>query len=1193
MAVELQGLGLIEKIFPVFIGNLDDTTSEYSNYFGSGCHPKLSEVSVKSVEEKLRYHTESQALGTPLVPDHTVKSVLDAITACQGAFIVGPADATFAAAAASIVKMLTDVSVTQSPRGGTHIHQALKDTIDINTLLTETQMLKRQLEAERNLKAIAERELKDFVEGKKREEEVDYRDLDEYSMFHIMNPSAQVRYLSEKVFSKVELVAHNYEFWFYMVFEAKPPFNAHLDPTADLSGYATEKDSTPEYQAAYAKLCDRVEGYVKNDNSLAYKPNNQGLVAVKNARGMDMRERIRSLVLWHGRYMTSEDRPTHQSATCLVFKATDVETEEPVALKLMRRKDQYDREIEQRSRLDVVEGSLNKASEYVVLEVDAKKGPGDDESPWPEGSYTTYDHAKEQAKEQVAKKAVQTKVGQDRPTDNVGKHPEAEVDYKGLDDPAKLKHLSEKVFSAAELEANNYEIWFYMVFEAKPPFEGHLDPTADLSGHATKEESTAEYRADYAKLCDRVVDYVKSDNSLAYKPNNQGLVAVKHARGMDMRERIRCVLPVFVSKEFAEKFHLIVMPLADKNLYDAFKSERWAGKNMGDVRHVFIHLVTCVQYMHDKGVLHADLKTMNIIRSDGQWKLIDFDAACEIGKKSVGHKSSSAYVPPEAIYLNEDVESLRKELALAKTELPLLSAGDNEDPTSQWHKKKSFDQNIEDISKRLAVTEAAACVRFEEAEVPRATLRRELALAKIELAKTELNTPVSGGNASAVDNADLISKLENKKALELKVEDLSKRVVEVEAAARTSGDGGRPRVRSVEAMEKWKKGEAKYELLKPHPSFDVWSLGCILYQMCNVDVKPLFEGGREDNLVDDLTDDDNLFALAAWSNELKEKKLARVTDEMARNLLSQMLHKDPMQRPSLARVLAHPFLSERKVARLFGEKPKYDVFLSYRVAPDSNHVSKLYDLLTAAPYNLSVYRDANCLKSGVDWEQGFIEGVVSSRAFVPLLSRDAINNPIEGKPNFSKVTLESPVDNVLLEYRMAVELQGLGLIEYMFPVFIGNKDDTTEEYSKYFECGCHPSSPDVAVKSVEEKLLHHMESQALGTPLVPNRTVKSVMGAVTTCQGAFVVGALDQSFNKIAATIHKMLKDTPENEAPPAILMRKSSTTVMTPRGGLHIQKMLYDTLQVKLKEALNSVTEGEFSTMEDMRTSLQALLQL
>ena len=54
---------------------------------------------------------------------------------------------------------------------------------------------------------------------------------------------------------------------------------------------------------------------------------------------------------------------------------------------------------------------------------------------------------------------------------------------------------------------------------------------------------------------------------------------------------------------------------------------------------------------------------------------------------------------------------------------------------------------------------------------------------------------------------------------------------------------------------------------------------------------------------------------------MKAEKLADVTDKLARNLLSQMLHKlhkDPLQRPSLARVLAHPFLSGRMVARLVG-----------------------------------------------------------------------------------------------------------------------------------------------------------------------------------------------------------------------------------------------------------------------------------
>ena len=206
--------------------------------------------------------------------------------------------------------------------------------------------------------------------------------------------------------------------------------------------------------------------------------------------------------------------------------------------------------------------------------------------------------------------------------------------------------------------------------------------------------------------------------------------------------------------------------------------------------------------------MHADLKTLNIVRTAGQWKLIDLDAACVIGKEPVGHKSSSAYVPPEAIYVDEKTDT--------------------------------------------------ACVRST-------------------LAVT--------------------------------------------------------------------KGQASYELLTAHPSFDVWSLGCILYQMCTPDVKPLFQGGQDDNLVGVRKGVDNLFALAEWNPALKADKLADVPDKLARNLLSQMLHKDPLQRPSLSRVLAHSFLSGKKVARLVGEKPKYDVFLSYRVAADAHHVEKLYNLL--------------------------------------------------------------------------------------------------------------------------------------------------------------------------------------------------------------------------------------------------------
>jgi len=300
-------------------------------------------------------------------------------------------------------------------------------------------------------------------------------------------------------------------------------------------------------------------------------------------------------------------------------------------------------------------------------------------------------------------------------------------------------------------------------------------------------------------------------------------------------------------------------------------------------------------------------------------------------------------------------------------------------------------------------------------------------------------------------------------------------------------------------------------------------------------------------------------------------------DRSARNLLAQMLHKDPHQRPSLARVLAHPFLSGKKVTRLVGEQPKYDVFLSYRVAADgkdtaNKHVEKLYTLLTEK--GLKVYWDVKCLAPGVDWEQGFCEGLVSSRAFVPLLSRDAINHPTVDWQNFSKLTAGARQDNVFLEHRLAIELQELGLIEKVFPVFIGDCDAASRRYSHYFRSGCHPAAlPDVAVAAVEEKLVHHLEAQALGTPLRADRTVSSVVAAVTTCQGAFIEGDGDEAFRAAADVIVAMVADTAT--AMPPLSHRPSATAqhLSSPRGsgggggggGTHALKALLDAKEAEV----------------------------
>ncbi len=60
---------------------------------------------------------------------------------------------------------------------------------------------------------------------------------------------------------------------------------------------------------------------------------------------------------------------------------------------------------------------------------------------------------------------------------------------------------------------------------------------------------------------------------------------------------------------------------------------------------------------------------------------------------------------------------------------------------------------------------------------------------------------------------------------------------------------------------------------------------------------------------------------------------------------------------------------------------------------------------------------------GVSWEEGFCDGLVKSRIFLPLLSKGVLSN-------FEKLRADSYCDNVLLEYNLALELRERGLIWY-------------------------------------------------------------------------------------------------------------------------------------------------------------------
>ena len=150
-----------------------------------------------------------------------------------------------------------------------------------------------------------------------------------------------------------------------------------------------------------------------------------------------------------------------------------------------------------------------------------------------------------------------------------------------------------------------------------------------------------------------------------------------------------------------------------------------------------------------------------------------------------------------------------------------------------------------------------------------------------------------------------------------------------------------------------------YELITASHAYDTWSFGIVLFELCSG--IPLFLANSDDNVLFE-----NLLDLFAFTDKYKRKRMAEITNLEARNLVSQMLMKDPTKRPKMAQVLGHPFITGRKAARMAGDTPEFDVFLSYRVQSDSEHAEYLYNKFTEA--GLKVWWDQRSLLPGVPWQ---------------------------------------------------------------------------------------------------------------------------------------------------------------------------------------------------------------------------------
>ena len=156
-------------------------------------------------------------------------------------------------------------------------------------------------------------------------------------------------------------------------------------------------------------------------------------------------------------------------------------------------------------------------------------------------------------------------------------------------------------------------------------------------------------------------------------------------------------------------------------------------------------------------------------------------------------------------------------------------------------------------------------------------------------------------------------------------------------------------------------GVVVYEPVYASAAHDAWSLGVILFELFSGTT--LFHSDFRDN----ISQQEQLMELYTFTSAYKAKKLADIKDPLARNLVSQLLHKDANQRTPLKNLVSHPFLSGKTSAvRLLGEKAEFAVFISYRVDSDADMAKALYDRLTAA--GVTVWWDKACLLPGESWE---------------------------------------------------------------------------------------------------------------------------------------------------------------------------------------------------------------------------------
>jgi len=137
-----------------------------------------------------------------------------------------------------------------------------------------------------------------------------------------------------------------------------------------------------------------------------------------------------------------------------------------------------------------------------------------------------------------------------------------------------------------------------------------------------------------------------------------------------------------VAKGLARYPYLITMVAAERDLLGATLHEHFSGRDFEKIKVYAKQILEALEHIHDLGIIHGDVKPLNIVRSNGRFKIIDLGASVRFGDFAGTSKTSTAYLPPEMVF---------KKMALFSSD---MEAGENEEKANYFSQHEATNYTL-------------------------------------------------------------------------------------------------------------------------------------------------------------------------------------------------------------------------------------------------------------------------------------------------------------------------------------------------------------------------------------------------------------------------------------------------------------------------------------------------------------------